>query len=439
MTDSLSISGSTISISLSAAPRPAPPPASRPPFGGSAAASRGRPSAALDHDSSDGSEDDEPASAHAVTTFDASRGGALSGRREEVRRGPLVIPSAKNRDWRAEAERRRRKAGGKGGHLPPEAYARGEKEGGGGAEVDNTGEGEKYGLQVFERRQQQGETTAGGGEGMEVDEEGEGGPAAEQQQQPQPKTEEELALEALLHGDKPKNTLVLAAVTQNVDWRTASLESREEDAYKQDVASRPDVPTLDEYEAVPVHEFGAALLRGMGWKEGQELGKNRRPAAAKLRTLEKRPAFLGIGAKPKEDVPELGTWGKADKKRKGNNRRPDTTYVPVLLVDRRTGLPVDNEPASHASAREDSSRGRSSDTRGSQKRGRDRSYDSPDRSRRDRSRDRHHHHARNGSDGRRRDDDRVSRRRDGGRPDGRRDHDGRRHHRDRSYDRHSRR
>lgn len=34
--------------------------------------------------------------------------------------------------------------------------------------------------------------------------------------------------------------------------------------------------TLDDYESVPISDFGKAMLRGMGWKEGMGIGKNQR-------------------------------------------------------------------------------------------------------------------------------------------------------------------
>jgi G patch domain/KOW motif-containing protein len=37
---------------------------------------------------------------------------------------------------------------------------------------------------------------------------------------------------------------------------------------KFDVSIRPVEPNLDDYESVPVQEFGLAMLRGMGWKPG---------------------------------------------------------------------------------------------------------------------------------------------------------------------------
>lgn len=32
--------------------------------------------------------------------------------------------------------------------------------------------------------------------------------------------------------------------------------------------------TLDDYDNVPISDYGMAMLRGMGWKEGVPIGKN---------------------------------------------------------------------------------------------------------------------------------------------------------------------
>ncbi|XP_071441237.1 G-patch domain and KOW motifs-containing protein-like [Hetaerina americana] len=52
--------------------------------------------------------------------------------------------------------------------------------------------------------------------------------------------------------------------------------------------------TLEDYESVPVEDFGKAMLRGMGWEPGKGIGKNQRvvpPSAPQL-----RPKGLGLGA-----------------------------------------------------------------------------------------------------------------------------------------------
>jgi hypothetical protein len=46
-------------------------------------------------------------------------------------------------------------------------------------------------------------------------------------------------------------------------------------AFRDDVKNRPDETTMEDYENIPVEEFGAALLRGLGWNEGEGIGRNR--------------------------------------------------------------------------------------------------------------------------------------------------------------------
>jgi len=266
-----------------------------------------------------------------VSGFDHQRGGALDASENGKKpASPLVIPALTNRDWRREAELRR---GTKKAIYVPEEAKRGEVKEEDVREIENTGAGEMYGLQTFAKE----------GNEMEVDGE-------EEEAAPKVLTEDELAIAALMGTTKQQSDLVIAHASETNGWRDGRLDGNEDDAYRKDVSSRPDIPTLEDYAAVPVEEFGAALLRGMGWRGGEELGgKGRKPGdkSGKLRLVEKRPAFLGIGAKPVTDIPELGAWGKGDKKKHG---RPDTTYIPVVKVDKRTGKIV-NETAETKSNR----------------------------------------------------------------------------------------
>lgn len=422
----------SFSISLGPAKPKPPPRKSAPTFAPK------RSAAHLDSDDED-HHGEQATKVQLVTGFDTTRGGALDlddAPKED--RGPLVIPKQSNRNWREEAERRR------GGHtkkpiyLPPEALAK--QNGTVHREdlVELDAVEQKYGLQVFERAPENDVTAE----------------APRDTVLAVPQTEEELALASLLRGDAPApSTLVLAPVPTAAgnDWRSARAAVANEDAaFKTDVASRPEMASLEDYAAVPVEEFGAALLRGMGWKEGDEVGK-RRGAASKPRVVEKRPAFLGIGAKAKEEVPELGTWGRGDKRRRGG--RPDTTYVPVIMVDKKTGRVVDPAEADAIAAaaanesakgelengdrerdkdRDQPKRERSRDRGGrierTERRDRERSYDSPDRRRRDRSgrdsgRERDRDSGRDRERSNRKDDERDRRRGDDRRRDERRDRD----------------
>ncbi|CAH1121103.1 unnamed protein product [Ceutorhynchus assimilis] len=61
-------------------------------------------------------------------------------------------------------------------------------------------------------------------------------------------------------------------------------------------------PTLEDYESVPIGDYGLALLRGMGWKDGMAIGKNvTKSAVPSLPEL--RPKGLGLGA-TKIELPE---------------------------------------------------------------------------------------------------------------------------------------
>lgn len=170
-------------------------------------------------------------------------------------------------------------------------------------------------------------------------------------------TEDELALEALVResrGDVERRSDLVIESTRPAANADADDVPRydETSSFRTDVASRPDSASLDAYSHIPVEEFGAALLRGMGWKEGESIGRGRygtSAAANKPRNPERRPGFLGIGAK---EIPgstdaeaEIGAWGKSAmrKSAKSNGTNGDGSgnmkgiYMPVMMKNKRTG------------------------------------------------------------------------------------------------------
>lgn len=60
--------------------------------------------------------------------------------------------------------------------------------------------------------------------------------------------------------------------------------------------------TVQDYEALPVEEFGKALLRGLGWLDGEGVGKKRQLVEPKQ--IVRRPDRLGLGANPAAPPPE---------------------------------------------------------------------------------------------------------------------------------------
>ena len=291
-----------------------------------------RPHSALAEPESD--HEDESSGPQLVSAFDQS--GAIVSNNVQQAKAPLVIRVEKNRDWREESRKKRRK-----NLLPAEVQAA-QKSGQNGESVTAHSERDEVskvsGIQ-FVIQDQDGDTLM---PELEVAQK------AIPEEVPIPKTADEEAIEALL-GSQKKSTLqipVLGHDDRNGDDASDadySEYANEDERFRADVASRPDVATLEDYNAVPVEEFGPAMLRGMGWKEGGVVGKRSAglPAPKEPKIKERRPALLGIGAKetPGGVGDELGAWGKAAK----GKRKTDLTYNPVLLQNSKTGEKLTEE------------------------------------------------------------------------------------------------
>jgi G patch domain and KOW motifs-containing protein len=76
---------------------------------------------------------------------------------------------------------------------------------------------------------------------------------------------------------------------------------QETEQFKADIDALPEEPTLDseQYRRVPIGDFGAAMLRGMGWSGDDVSLKSGGDAELAI----SRPHRLGLGATPKLDAP----------------------------------------------------------------------------------------------------------------------------------------
>ncbi|KAI7311404.1 hypothetical protein KC315_g12329 [Hortaea werneckii] len=267
-----------------------------------------RSHAALREDDEEGHEEGK---AQTVSHFDKTAGGAVDEKKKQDDR-PLTIAPQANRDWREASQHKRQRNG-----LPPEARGNGASEQ---AIRELEGKKPQYGLNITKREDDAEEPII---DGRDAQAEAE----ATQQQAPEPnaevsvkaKTDDERAMDALL-GKQTKENLVVPAAS-------------EEEAFERDYNNAPEMATIDQYAAMPVDQFGAALLRGMGWKDGEGIGSEKGKKVQKTKVPERRPALLGIGAKEEAAVAqEMGTWGKAAKK--GGEVK---IYNPVLLKDKNTG------------------------------------------------------------------------------------------------------
>jgi hypothetical protein len=218
--------------------------------------------------------------------------------------GPLTIPALKNRDWRALAKKRKTAQM----YVPESGRAAvtgadGTVGGLGTRDSINSGP-QAIGLQF---KQKKFASEVGEVEMQEVEVEVK--PQVEE-------SEDQRALRALL-----------ASATGDGDESLASravIPVTEDEAFRQDIDELPEPATLDDYTDMPVSEFGAAMLRGMGWTGDGKGKKNVQPWLP-----QSRPALLGIGAKEKEIFD--------DGSKKKFIGKPDKKYIPVLKMERPAG------------------------------------------------------------------------------------------------------
>ncbi|THW83681.1 hypothetical protein D6D15_09405 [Aureobasidium pullulans] len=274
-----------------------------------------RDHAALLDDASD-DEDASIAKRQTITHFDTAAGGAVDSKApKKEEKKPLVISALANRDWREASKRQRAQ---KYGITSEQLDARKENAQGDAQGVDKVvkeTDAVKYGLNVFAP------TAAVVEEDTPMEQE-----ADQQEERAVQKTADQLAIDALT-GAAPTSTLTIPAAA-----------ATEEDAFADSFHSAPPAPSLSDYAAVPVEEYGAAMLRGMGWKGPSTTPSLPTKNGKKPLPPPKRPALLGIGADPNAaaQAEELGAWGKTSSSR-ANGRKEPTMFIPVSMKNKKTG------------------------------------------------------------------------------------------------------
>lgn len=221
---------------------------------------------------------------------------------------PLVIPALKNKDWRELARKRRSVQQ----YVPSSAKAQTGADGsvGGLGTRDVIGGGAVLsGLQTHKKA-----VKVESIDGIKIEE-----AVKDIKMEEVELSEDELARRAIL-----AEVNGIASDGSAIDIIPTPVS--EGDAYKQDVEELPDVASLEDYARIPVEQFGAAMLRGMGWKEGTAASKNGKGLAQPY-LPSARPALLGIGAK------EMEVFDDGSKKKKGPIR-PERKYVPVIKRER---------------------------------------------------------------------------------------------------------
>lgn len=119
-------------------------------------------------------------------------------------------------------------------------------------------------------------------------------------------------------------------------WKSLMINkmpSEFENDSKCDVSMRPEEPKLEDYEQIPIEAYGHAMLRGMGWKEGDAIGGINK-AVTPIIEPQLRPRGLGLGA----DI-------SLKQQLEGNNdRKNGQTSSPSLSIRRNCHVAVEIGP-----------------------------------------------------------------------------------------------
>ncbi|KAH8169741.1 g-patch domain-containing protein [Sarocladium implicatum] len=226
-----------------------------------------------------------------ITGFGAS-GAENEEKREKAQKKEYVIARQPNRDWKAEARGNQQK---RSRHEAPGATTDATVE----TEPADQDKGIQWGLTITKKDKAEEDHT----EEAQKQPPADAAETSSKSPAPAPPTADEQALDALLGKTPKENDLIIP-----------SAPMTEDSAYQAAVSTAGEASTLADYEAMPVEEFGAALLRGMGW-DGKERAPARKPVV-------RRPNRLGLGAKELKDAEELGGWDQGKKRGGRNDKRP---------------------------------------------------------------------------------------------------------------------
>ncbi|KAI1372991.1 DExH-box splicing factor binding site-domain-containing protein [Hypoxylon crocopeplum] len=245
---------------------------------------------ALGHDSDSGS-DEETTRHEVVTTIGGDWSESEAKRRNTKKdksrgaKAPYVITGHKNRDWKAELKSQRSTKD----RSPKENQPRSN----GSAETQPADQDKqiKWGLSVTKKPvQDETDNSDVSSPSLQIsttlDPEAITGDKPEES-----KGGDDDAMDALL-GKKRKSAKDL--IIDGTPSRNMPIAPSEQDMYRRRLEEAADISTVEEYDQIPEGEFGAAMLRGMGWN-GEERGS--KPKEAK-----KRPHLMGLGSKEDEEI-----------------------------------------------------------------------------------------------------------------------------------------
>ena len=118
-------------------------------------------------------------------------------------------------------------------------------------------------------------------------------PASNEERFEQAAIEPEVKVEYGLQQRQRPSELPASAQASN-DERPFDIDTRR---FQEDLTALPEMADAEAYAAMPIENFGEAMLRGMGWTEGRAVCKGNKKEV-QAATYVRRPEGLGLGAKP---------------------------------------------------------------------------------------------------------------------------------------------
>ncbi|KAI0166122.1 hypothetical protein GGR57DRAFT_11727 [Xylariaceae sp. FL1272] len=243
---------------------------------------RQRPNAL--HDDSDSADEDDGLGKHvAVTTFGADT--RYETKKHKSLRGPkvnqgYVISSQRNRDWKGELKAKRTNRIQRPAESQPET------------EPADQDKDVKWGL-TFAKKSAEESSKAGEMKHpqTEADRETPTTLLPTPGSRPYvPEDEDRDAMDALLGKRRQRQEFIINGPKSETNQHRFS----DQDILQQRMQEAGEVSTLDEYDNIPDGEFGAAMLRGMGWN-GDTVG-------SKSNSIIRRSHLMGLGSKEDEEI-----------------------------------------------------------------------------------------------------------------------------------------
>lgn len=279
-----------------------------------------------------------PRSSRRTEEITGLREGGVEGTKSRPS-GPMIIPAIPNRDWRESSMSKKaqmttkrtpsyvpEQGGGMHRSVRPEdlvedsndtevkaglQYVKTE-------EVKEEGEGEGFGNEMIMNASNSASDVKQEDDGQDLKEE-----------EPTETLDEKARKALIASATNPDGEAsaryanMVISSSSDSNWMVSNRPADEGDAFREDVLTRPEESTMDDYANTPVEAFGEALLRGMGWNPGASTGQG-------VHVPKRRPAGLGLGATPKGVVEETGKGGKKDRGGKKKDEALGKGYLPVI-------------------------------------------------------------------------------------------------------------